>query len=164
MELTRTKFETAYSIVKETLPLLKYPILLKHEEIHGVEISKAYRNGNAGGLFIDITSENLADDLKEKLNNCNLYSMLTNGSTDAATENKVVFLSYFDPCPTDSDELEIETLFVKFSLKSAVAEGITEVSSCKRNNSLKSAVAERITESINDSFESIGVDDVFRSL
>ena len=145
LELTKTKFETAYFIAKEELPLLKYPKLLQLEERHGVEIGLSYRNENTGGLFIDVISESLAHDLREKLGTANFYSVLTDGSADAAmSENEAVFVVYFDPFLVDSAEVKIVTAFVKLVY-------------------LKSADAQGLVKSIKDAFNTIGID-VFEKL
>ena len=44
--LTHKKFETAYFIAKEELPLTKYKRILALEEFHNVELGNAYRNNN----------------------------------------------------------------------------------------------------------------------
>ena len=85
IELTRKKFETAYFVTKEELNLTKYSQILDHEERHGVNIGTAYRNINAGGSFIDAISESLGNDLKIKLDQANLYSVLVDRSTDSPT-------------------------------------------------------------------------------
>ena len=50
--LTKMKFETAYFIAKEELPLKLYPKLLKHKEKQGLEAGQAYRNENSCRVFI----------------------------------------------------------------------------------------------------------------
>ena len=96
IELTRTKFETAYFVAKEEMTLKKYPKLKNHEERHGVNVGKAYRNENTSGIFIDAISESLATDLKNKIDKVHFYSILTDGSTDSATsENEGSFCGIF---------------------------------------------------------------------
>ena len=46
IELTKKKFETAYFVAKEELPLVKYKRLLSLEEKHGVNLGHSYRNEN----------------------------------------------------------------------------------------------------------------------
>ena len=96
IELTRTKFETAYFVAKEEMPLKKYTSkLLNNEERHGVHVRKAYRNENTGVIFIDAIGESLATDLKNKIDEVHFYSILTHGSTDSATsENEAVFVVF----------------------------------------------------------------------
>ena len=142
IELTRTKFETAYFVAKEEMPLKKYTKLLNH----GVNVGKAYRNENTGGIFIDAIGESLATDLKNKSDKVHFYSIHTDGSTDSATsENEAVFVVYFNPQPADSDEVKILTSFVKLVY-------------------VKSANAEGIVDSIKDRLKSIGIEDIFEKL
>ena len=56
---TKLKFETAYFIAKEELPLLKYSQILKLEEKHGADIERAYRNRQSGTTFIDYIGDEL---------------------------------------------------------------------------------------------------------
>ena len=58
--LTRKKFETAYFIAKEELPLTKFERILALEELHNVEIGSGYHNNNMCGKFIDYNTDNLA--------------------------------------------------------------------------------------------------------
>ena len=91
--LTKMKFETAYFIVKEKLPLKLYPKLLKHKEKQGLETGQAYRNENSCGVFIDYISKDLELKLKSKLNEVNFVSVLCDGSNDCAmSENEAVFV------------------------------------------------------------------------
>lgn len=41
---TKIKFEVAYFVAKEQLPMSKFPSLLNLEEKHGVDIGRSYRN------------------------------------------------------------------------------------------------------------------------
>ena len=52
-ELTKKKFETAYFVVKEELPITKFSKILELEEKHGVALGKAYRNNMSGSTMID---------------------------------------------------------------------------------------------------------------
>ena len=61
IELTKKKFETAFFIAKEELPLIKYKALLALEEKHGVTLGHAYWNENTG-VFIDFIAESLQND------------------------------------------------------------------------------------------------------
>ena len=62
--LTKMKFETAYFIAKEELPLKLYPKLLKHKEKQGLETGQAYCNENSCGVFIDYINKDLNLKLK----------------------------------------------------------------------------------------------------
>ena len=49
---TKVKFEVAYFVAKEQLPLSKFPKLLNLEEKHGVDIGRSYRNDMSCNVFI----------------------------------------------------------------------------------------------------------------
>jgi hypothetical protein len=70
-----TKFEVAYFVVKEEMPLSKYPQLLQLEENHRVEIGFAYQNNVNSGMFID--SRELGLKLCDKLSTVYFYSILS---------------------------------------------------------------------------------------
>ena len=106
--LTKMKFETAYFIAKEELPLKLYPKLSKHKEKQGLETGQAYRNENSCGVFIDYISKGLELKLKSKLNEVNFVSVLCDGSNDSAmSENEAVFVLYLDPSPPESEKVQI---------------------------------------------------------
>ncbi|CAB4031534.1 Hypothetical predicted protein [Paramuricea clavata] len=70
---TRTKFEIAYFIAKEELPLKKYPKLLKLEEKHGVEIGNSYRSDKSCNVFINHIGEDLGKNLQKKVTECKFF-------------------------------------------------------------------------------------------
>ena len=96
LERTKKKFQIAYYIAKEELPIVKFSTMLDLEEKLGIEVGTAYRNNNSGGVFIDYISESIAEELKQKLAKARFYSVLTDGSTDSAmSENEAVFVVHF---------------------------------------------------------------------
>ena len=64
LERTKKKFQIAYYIPKEELPIVKFSTMLDLEERLGVDVGTAYRNNNSGGVFIDYISESIAEELK----------------------------------------------------------------------------------------------------
>ena len=90
---TKTKFEVAYFVAKEELPLSKYPQLLNLEEKHGVDLGNAYRSDKSCNMFIAHIGEELARKLGEKLSTANFFSVLTDGFEDASiTEKEAIFV------------------------------------------------------------------------
>ena len=53
LELTKKKFEAAYFVAKEELPLTKYEKILNYEAMHGVSLGETYRNRKSGADFIE---------------------------------------------------------------------------------------------------------------
>ena len=97
LETTKIKFEVAYFIAKEELPLAKYEQMVQLEEKHGVEIGKAYCNRKSCAKFISSIGDHLAKDLENKLSNANFFSVLTDSSEDTSiTEKEAVFVQYLD--------------------------------------------------------------------
>lgn len=100
IEITMEKFETAYFVVKEELPITKYKAILLLEEKHGVELGKAYCNDSSGGVIIDYIAESIAQDLQHKLKKSKFYSTFLDGSTDAnIVEKEAFFVVTLDPTP-----------------------------------------------------------------
>ena len=64
-ELTKKKFETAYFVAKEEIPLAKFSMILELEDKHGVVLGNAYRNNVTGGCMIDYIADNIMKELKE---------------------------------------------------------------------------------------------------
>ena len=62
----KKKFEVAYFVAKEELSFLKYPAILKLEEMHGVDVGQAYRNHKNCAEFIDYIGKDLHDNVSKK--------------------------------------------------------------------------------------------------
>ena len=91
------------------MPLNLFSKLLDHEERHGVVIGTAYRNRTSGTSIIEFIAEDLRNNLKQKLNKTNFYSLLSDGSTDTSvTEKEAFFVITFNPTPGGSDKVQIE--------------------------------------------------------
>ena len=111
---TKLKFETAYFIAKEELPLLKYSQILKLEEKHGADIERAYRNRQSGTTFINYIGEELGKRLEEKISGVNFFSVLTDGSEDASvSEKEAIFVQYLEQNPPGKDRIEVVTAFLR---------------------------------------------------
>ena len=92
IRLTKKKFQTAYFIAKEELPLSKFNPILQLEELHDVEIGDAYRHSNACGELIDAIGDELADDLRRQLESVNFCSVLWDGTTDISVSEKEIII------------------------------------------------------------------------
>ena len=121
------KFQVAYFVVKEELPLRKYEIILALEEMHGVQHENAYKHDRARGQFIDYIGDELCKNLSQDLARANFFSVLWDGSTDSsAVEQEATFALYFDPRP-NGDKVEVKTSFISLhNLKHAHADGVKE--------------------------------------
>ena len=138
---TKIKFEVAYFIAKEELPLAKYEQIVQLEEKHGVEIGKAYRNRKSCAKFISSIGDHLAKDLENKLSNANFFSVLTDSSEDTSiTEKEAVFVQYLDKRPPGRDTIQVATAFLRLV-------------------DVKYGTAAGIVDSIKSSFESINITD-----
>ena len=75
-ELTKKKFETAYFVVKEELPIIKFTMILKLEEKHGVALGEAYRNNMSDSMMIDFIGKWLFNQLKRELEEVDFFQYL----------------------------------------------------------------------------------------
>jgi len=122
---TKMKFEVAYFIAKEELPLAKYEQIVRLKEKHGVEIGKAYRNRKSCNKFISAIGDQLAKDLENKLSNANFFSVLVDSSED-------MFVQYLDKRPPGRDTIQVDTAFLQLvNVQYGTAAGI--VDSIKRS-------------------------------
>ncbi|XP_065667866.1 zinc finger protein 862-like [Hydra vulgaris] len=126
LNLTKKKFELAYFIAKEELPLSVYPKILRLEENHGVEFGQAYRNKITCGTFIDYIGLSLSNILRNKLKTRNYFSILIDASTDvSAIEKEAIFIISFDPTPIGKTEICVECSFLFISdLEHGTSEGV----------------------------------------
>ena len=146
LEFTKKKFETAYFVVKEELPLSKFHKILELEEMHGVELGNAYRNEITGGVLIDYIASSLSKELKLWLDKTEFYSVLTDGSTDVSiVEKEAIFVLTFDPMPVGTNKVEIKLTYLNLA-------------------DIKNANPSGVLASIRESFKEIGIDDFMKKL
>ena len=89
---TKIKFETAYFVAKQELPLMKYKEILKHEKFHGVDTGDSYMTDVKAGEFIDFIAADLKSKLCKDLATANFFSVLCDGSTDSVViEEEIMF-------------------------------------------------------------------------
>lgn len=111
---TKIKFDVAYFIAKEELPLSKFPKLLQLEERHGVTIGTAYRNDMSCSTFIAHIGEEMERNLREQLSSVKFFSVLTDGSEDASvSEMEAVFVQYLETNPPGRDTIQVATSFLR---------------------------------------------------
>ena len=136
---TKRKFETAYFLAKEEIPLVKYSRFVSFMERQSVDIGQAYRNENTGGEFVDYIDMSIAEHLKGKIENSHFYSVLTDGSTDSSiSENEAVFVVFFEPTPPGRDRVKVTTSYVRLVF-------------------MESADARGVISCIDEAFKSIGI-------
>jgi hypothetical protein len=127
-ELTKKKFETAYFVVKEELPITKFTKILELEEKHGVALGKAYRNNMSGSTMIDFIGKWLSNELKKELEEADFFSILTDGSTDVSIiEKEAIFVITFDPSPPGTDRVGVKVSYLDLAdLHGADAKSVLE--------------------------------------
>ena len=112
-DLTKKKFETAYFVVKEELPITKFTKILELEEKHGVAVGKAYRNNMSGSMMIYFIRRWLSNELNKELEEADFFSILTDSSTDASiVEKEAIFAITFDPNPPGADKIGAKFSYV----------------------------------------------------
>ena len=111
-ENIKKKFEIAYFTAKQELPLTLFTELVKLEEHHGVDLGLAYRNAFQCGQFIDYISETLSNELKEIVDKVNFISVLWDGATDSAVQEREALLVQYLDIESAIDTIEIKTKFL----------------------------------------------------
>ena len=86
---TKKKFEKGYFLTKNKAHLSLFQKLMSRRKAQCYCI--AYHNRTLVTLFLEYVAENLRKGLKKKLNMRKFYSLLTNGSTDSAVNEKEAF-------------------------------------------------------------------------
>ena len=92
---TKIKFETAYFVAKQELPLTKYKEILKHEKFHGVDTGDSYMTDVKAGEFSDFIAADLKNKLCKDLAMPNFFSVLCDGSTDSAVIEEEIICFVF---------------------------------------------------------------------
>ena len=126
LQKTKKKFDIAYLIAKEELPMTKYAAIIDLEKKHAVDLGTTYCNEMQAATFITNIGEEFGSQLKQKLFNVNFLSILTDASTDASNiEKEAVFVRYFESKPVDSNEVKVCHDFVSLpDLESGKAGGV----------------------------------------
>ena len=126
MARTKIKFETAYFVAKQELPLTKYKEIFKHEKFHSVDTGDSYMTDVKAGEFTDFIAADLKSKLCKDLATANFFNVLCDGSTDSVViEEEIIYVSYFDPNPPGKDKVavKIEFLYIQ-PLTSQSASGV----------------------------------------
>ena len=127
LQKTKKKFDIAYLIAKEELPMRKYAAIIDLEKKHGVDLGTIYCNEMQAATFITNIGEEFGSQLKQKLmSNVNFLSILTDASIDGSNiEKEAVFVRYFESKPVDSNEVKVCHHFVSLpDLESGKAGGV----------------------------------------
>ena len=89
--------ETSYFIAKEELPFALFPKIVDLEKKHGVDLGNSYTYDKACGDFIDCIEQVEVNKLGETIANSKYFSILIDGSTDAANnEKEIVFVLFLE--------------------------------------------------------------------
>ena len=91
-------FDIAYTIAFEELPFTYYPLLIKLEQKHGMDLGVRYANDKACASFVGEINEHLTKDLYIVSSLKPFYfALLFDGSNDkAANEKEVTSIRYVD--------------------------------------------------------------------
>ena len=96
---TKLKLESAYLQAKIQAPLSLLSKLLSHKERH-VMLRNVWANKTSGTEFIQYITKSIGNNTKNKIENSNFYSWLTDAFTDSSvTEQEVFFVVTVDPNP-----------------------------------------------------------------
>ena len=86
------KFDIAYVVSTQHMAFAKYPEICSLEARHGVNVGSTYRNVNSCKDFIHFWSMSKKEKLASLLSRAKFFSLLMDGSTDAANVDNEVFL------------------------------------------------------------------------
>eukprot|EP00731_Ephydatia_muelleri_P000943 Em0001g943a len=91
------KFDTVFLLAQEKQSFLKYPSICELEECHGVQVGSAYRTEKAAKSFSHYIAQCQRQQLVETVKSVKFFSLLLDGSTDAANvENELILVMLFD--------------------------------------------------------------------
>lgn len=82
------KFNTAYLIAKEELPVSKYQAILALQKKNGLDINLTYANDKSCNNFVSVISEVMTEQQASELNQKNYVSIMIDGANDARGKEK----------------------------------------------------------------------------
>ena len=98
----KKKFDIAYFICKERMPLENMKPLCELQERAGVDMGTGYKNNQACATFVEYIAQEQRELVKSVLEKCRFYSVQCDGSTDSANVEEELFLvMYCDPHAQD---------------------------------------------------------------
>lgn len=123
----KRKFEVAYFVAKQLLPITKYEQFLKLERMHGVDIAPAYLTDQYCGIFIHFCGNEIKKQLTSDLSKAKFLSVLCDDSTGSSVkENKAIYGMYFNPTPESSGSLKVCSQFLEMNyVKDQATSGLT---------------------------------------
>ncbi|KAM6470186.1 zinc finger protein 862-like [Liasis olivaceus] len=88
-------FRTCHAIAKTGRPFTDLDWISKLDDMKGVDIGSIFRNDKAARIFIHFIAEVERRALKEKLEKCKFFSLISDGITDnATTEAALVYIRF----------------------------------------------------------------------
>ncbi|XP_053148082.1 zinc finger protein 862-like [Hemicordylus capensis] len=88
-------FRTCHAIAKTGRPFTDLDWMCKLDDMKGVNIGSVFRNDKAARIFIHFIAEVERRTLKEKLEKCKFFSLISDGITDnAVTEPALVYVRF----------------------------------------------------------------------
>lgn len=133
LEDLNKKFDIAYFVVKEELPLSKYGKLIALEKRHDMSHGTLYCNRTAATEFMSFQANKVLTKLTNDVAQSNFYSIMFESTTDSSvTEQEAVFVLYFHPTPAklqlsgnSEPMVKVKMGFLsKENLKSSDAQGV----------------------------------------
>ena len=96
-EALKRKFDIAYFVATEKLPLAKYPKLCELEKRHAVHLGHSYLNENSCKEFISYIASSKQEKLLDIISKANFFSILLDGCTDKANiDNEAMLVPWCD--------------------------------------------------------------------
>ena len=110
-ERMKRKFDVAFTIAKNNMPMTKMKAITDLEERHGVDLGEGYKNNQACAVFIQYIAQDQKQILLDALSKAKFYSMQGDGSNDSGNiENELFLVVYVDRNSPDC-RIRIENKF-----------------------------------------------------
>ena len=96
-EKMKRKFDVAFVLAKNNLPMNKMRAICDLEERHGVDLGQGYKNNQACATFIEYIAMEQKQGLISTLSMVKFYSIQADGTTDTGNiENELFLIVYLD--------------------------------------------------------------------
>ena len=91
---TERLVRTAYMVVKEHLPFMKYTSMCKLQKLNGLELGENYLSDKACTRFVSSIASDLKSEVYRDIRNTRFVSILSDGSTDKGILGEIVYTRY----------------------------------------------------------------------
>ena len=127
-ERLRIKFNIAYFVATQNLPLSKYSRICELESHHGVCVGSSYTNDNSGKEMIHYIADSIRLERRKNLDEAKFFSLILDGVTDKGNiDNEGILLVWHDPNGCDEKIHTRMEYFTVIRPKAVTGEGLFHV-------------------------------------